>query len=974
MADFRINVIVDPSRVPQGTRVVERELVRVENRADNLRRTLGLTFGALAGGAVVFGAVRAIARFEESIATAQAVTKATTEQFEQLRDRALELGITTRFSATQAADALVLLARAGFSVDEALTAVGDTLLLAQAGGLGLAEAADIAANSLRGFNLQASETARVADVLLATSNAANTNVSELGQAMKFVAPIAAGLNQSIEATSAALGVLADAGLKATLGGTGLRRVLAELESPGRELNALLKEAGLTADEVAPSQNDLVDVLERLKRAGIDTGTALEVFGQRGGPAFQVLVSNIPKLEELTGGLNKAGGEAKRVADIMDNTLNGALLRARSAIEGTVLALGEVGASDFLIVTLDAISAGFRFAADNAGLLQVALVALSAGGVAVLASNILTKLLPAMRVFTLSLVLARGNVIALAADWLKLNAAVAIGPFVAVAAAVAAATASLQFQSRILKDIEESVANLEQDAGFARIGVQIRQAAQELKTLEAAVKAQSSRGFGASDAQIARIEKLKQTIADLRGEVREQTEAERERQEREARGADITDGTITRLERRGELLRALTREQQASAAFQEELNRLEEQGALPNTTEKERIRALIEENEKLAVQQRIFEEIKGPQEEFRQNQEALQALFDKGAISAGEYAAKLQELQDAQAPTEIEQTLNALEQLQAENVALADRIRLGDAYADKVALENQLREQGVEITREIQDQINEEIEKKRALTEQQEKLNEAQRQARQDAQREQRDIERLAERINVQNQVLEQERLLNEARAQGLITSDQYAESLADLQLRGLEASTALEDGFARAFAKISREAEDLAAVGEKVVNVFADNATDALVKFVETGQFNFKEFANSILSDLTRIIARLLIVQALNAVFGGGVGTAAGAAASGAASGAFADGGTTQPGRSYLVGENGPELFMPDRTGAVVPNHALQPQQEQQPITVQVVNVQSEDDIPNAINNGGADEAIINAIARNKDRVNQVTQ
>lgn len=969
MVDFKINVIVDPSRVPSGTRPVVRELDALSNKANQVRKNLGLTFGALAGGAAIFSAVRSIASFEEAIATAGAVSRSTGAEFEALRDKALELGISTRFTATQAADALVFLSRAGFSVSESLVSVGDTLLLAQAGGLGLAEAADITANTLRGFTLAANESARVVDVLVATTNSANTNVTELGQAMKFVAPVAAGLNQSIEQTAAGLGVLADAGLKATLGGTGLRRVLAELESPGSTFRKILDEVGISAKEIAPSQNELVDILERLRDAGIDTGQALEIFGQRGGPAFQVLISNIDKVSTLTDQLEdklgRTGGEAKRVADIIDNTLKGALFRTASAIEGFVLALGQAGTSDVIIAGLDGISASFRFLASNADALQVALLALTAGGLAKLISVVGAAALPSIRSFALALVLARGNIIAVTGA-----ASASIGVFTAFAAAVAAVAASAKFQSGILEDIERSINNLADDAGFARVGLQIRQATQELELLQAAIDKQSDRGFGASEAQIARVEKLKNTISDLKGEVRAAADAERERIEREARGAAITEASIARLERRQAALRALTKEQEASAALSEELDKLLEAGALPTSDEKDRIEALIRENTALDAQKQLYDEIRGPANALQETQKSLEQLFARGAITANEYAIKLQEIKEALKPEKIE---NPLLDLVKENQALADRINKGDLFADAIALENDLRERGIAITREIQDQIAAEVLKKKQLTEQEEKLEEAQRKRTQTAERDQRDIERLAERINIQAQLLEQELQINAAVEQGLITREQAALALEDLNLRGLESSIALGDGFSRAFIKIAQEARDLASVGENIVNVFADAATDAIATFAETGKFQFKEFASAILSDLARILARLLVVQAISAFLPGGAalgGAAVSAAPALGGGGGRARGGTVQPDRSYVVGEDGPELFQPGRTGQIIPNQAGQ--QQQSPMGVTIVNVQSEDQVPNAINRGIATEAIINVLASNKDRVNQV--
>jgi len=191
------------------------------------------------------------------------------------------------------------------------------------------------------------------------------------------------------------------------------------------------------------------------------------------------------------------------------------------------------------------------------------------------------------------------------------------------------------------------------------------------------------------------------------------------------------------------------------------------------------------------------------------------------------------------------------------------------------------------------------------------------------------------------------------------------------RLQTLEASTDIGAGFERAFLKAKLEAEDFASVAERAVNVFASAAEDALVEFAETGSVNFKELARGILADLARIIARLLVVQALSAFAGGpAVGAAAGAA--GGAAGSFAGGrqhgGTVQPGRTYLVGEGGPEPFTPGRTGTITPNPSTMaiPAPE---VTVQVVNVTDKDEVATAISSGAADHAIVNAIGRNAGKV-----
>lgn len=984
---------MNPTSAVAGTRVVERRLGRLENRANRLRRTLGLTFAALAGGAIIFGAIRNMGRFAESMGVVRGVTKATADEFEALEMRAQRLGITTRFTATEAADAMVLLARAGLSVAETMTAVGDTLLLAQAGGLEMAEAADITASTLRGFGLEAAEVARITDVLTETANSSNTNVSQLGQSLKFVAPIAKGLGQQIEITNAALGTLADAGLKGTLAGTGLRRVLAELASPGRELADILEEAGLIVEDVDPKVVGLTNALEALKLAGFDTGDALEVFGQRGGPAFSVLVDNIPKIRALEKALKESGGEAARVANIMDETLAGSLFKAKSAIEGFNLALGKAGVVDILQAALLGITETFRFLARNIDIVSAAMLGLATAGIVKLTVALATKFAPALvatnGLLTIHIALLNGLKAAMAAAWVAIRATA--GPFLAVAAAVTAATIAMQKLKSIVEEIEQANKGLELDAGFKDLGAEadrarekaeklaktpgfnlmgtrIRQVQQEARQLQKTLDAQEKRGFGPSPAQLARVKLLREEEERLKKATRDAFLAEKERREGIARGAPLIEATIKRLERRQEVLEALTRQSKELIEFQKQLEVLEQGGAQIRPEEKERIRVLIETNNKLADQKRVYEEIKGPQRKFFQDTAALKALLDKGRISLTEFNIKMQELKDTMdRPAEVQ--LTALDQLEEENRLLSRRVEVGDDLAEAERLLAQMKREGLPVTDATLDRLVFEVRWNRLLRDAIRDRTKAEREKQRIQDREDRLTRQVARRINIQDRLLEQAAALQRAKDQNLITDGQLIEAMEDLQLRSLEASTAMEDGFTRAFIKIRREAEDLATVGEDVVNVFADNATDALVKFAETGQFAFKEFANAILQDLIRIIARLLVVQAISAFLPGAGQAGAGAALTIAQP--RAEGGPVQPNRSFVVGENGPELFVPDRAGTIVPNDQMRAP-EPQPTTVQVVNVQSEDEIPNVINTGGADESILNVLAREKDRVNQI--
>jgi len=241
-------------------------------------------------------------------------------------------------------------------------------------------------------------------------------------------------------------------------------------------------------------------------------------------------------------------------------------------------------------------------------------------------------------------------------------------------------------------------------------------------------------------------------------------------------------------------------------------------------------------------------------------------------------------------------------------------------------------------------------------------------------------QQLLDQIDAQQNLNEQALIFNEVLVARKDLSDELETAFLSAQIAALEASTAVEDGFTRAFLKITQEARNFAAVAEQSVNIFTDGATNAITDFLTTGEDRWKEFGESILNELTRILVRLLLVQAISAAVGlvggggGGITNAAANAGSQVATSQLqgrASGGTVQPERSFIVGEEGPELFVPNRTGTIVPN-AASVQSEPPQVNVQVVNVDDENAVPSAIEGGTSDEAILNVLARNKSRVSQV--
>jgi TP901 family phage tail tape measure protein len=373
MAKERLIIEVTES----GTRRVQRRLAGVGKSAGGALSQVSALKSALVGvgaGLVLGSAIRTLASFGQEMSTVAAITGATGREFDALTARAKELGATTRFTATEAATGMVNLSRAGFSAAESMETVGDVLLLAQAGAVDLGTAASITTATLRGFGLATSEAGHVVDVLAVAANSANTDIVQLGEGMKLVAPVAKGLGVSLEETTAILGSLADAGLQASLSGTGLRKILATLADPSGEARREFEKLNVSMDDlkVSADTGGLLGVFQRLKDAGVGTAEAFRIFGIRGAPAFNVIKEGIGPSGELTEKLKGLDGEAREIAAVMDDNLNGALLKVKSAIESVVLAFGTVRGG-FLQKTFEQLATAIRFFGENVEIVQGILI-------------------------------------------------------------------------------------------------------------------------------------------------------------------------------------------------------------------------------------------------------------------------------------------------------------------------------------------------------------------------------------------------------------------------------------------------------------------------------------------------------------------------------------------------------------------------------------------------------------------------
>lgn len=317
--------------------------------------SLGIALAPLAAG-FAFGLKQA-ADFEKQMSAVGAVSLASKEDMTQLELKAKELGVVTTFSATQAGEAMENLARAGASTKEIMSGIPGVLAAAAADSISLATSADIVAKVVRGLGLEFSEANRVADVLALTSAKTNTDMTSLGESFKYAAAQSRVMKIDLETTSAMLGIVADAGLRGSIGGTSFAAMLKKLAKPSEAANAWLKANRIEWTKTADGGLDIISVVKQIhlqmeketdvmKKAAI----AAELFGDRGQKAFSAIeggLDNIDKsngmnkVDTLFGQLQNAQGTAAEMAKKRLDNLHGAMVLFMSSVE--VFAIETAGA-------------------------------------------------------------------------------------------------------------------------------------------------------------------------------------------------------------------------------------------------------------------------------------------------------------------------------------------------------------------------------------------------------------------------------------------------------------------------------------------------------------------------------------------------------------------------------------------------------------------------------------------------------
>lgn len=286
--------------------------------------------------------------FDDSMRKVKATSGATSGEFQQLRDKALEMGAKTKFSASQSAEALNYMALAGWDTKDMLNGVDGVMQLAAASGEDLGAVSDIVTDSLTAFGLKAKDSGHFADVLAQTSSKANTDVRGMGEAFKYAAPVAGALGYTVEDTSIAIGLMSNAGIKGEKAGTALRTMFTNLAKPTKAMKNEMEKLGISITDSKGNMLPMRDVMDQLrgKFKGLSkdqqASAAATIFGKEAmSGALAVINASDEDYKKLTKSIDNSSGASKRMADEMEGGIGGSFRKLKSAIESLAISIGDV---------------------------------------------------------------------------------------------------------------------------------------------------------------------------------------------------------------------------------------------------------------------------------------------------------------------------------------------------------------------------------------------------------------------------------------------------------------------------------------------------------------------------------------------------------------------------------------------------------------------------------------------------------
>ena len=393
-------------------------------------------------------AVKTAADFDSAMSKVAAVSGATGSDLEALRDKAREMGEKTKFSASEAAEAMNYMAMAGWKTEDMLSGIEGVMNLAAASGEDLATTSDIVTDALTAFGFTAKDSGHFADILAAASSNANTNVSMMGETFKYCAPIAGALGFSAEDTAEAIGLMANAGIKGSQAGTALRTIMNNLSGEVKICGSSIGEVTVATTNADGSMRDLSDILADCRTAfsGLSesekAAAAESLVGKNAMSGFLALMNaGEADIEKLSSAIDNCDGSAAGMAETMNDNLAGQLQILKSQLEELAISFGEllmpairtiVGWIQKFVDWLNSMDEGTRKV-----IVTIALVAAAIGPILIIVGKVISAV---GTIMTLVPKLA-GVINAAKGVFAAFNAVCAANPYVLIIAAIVALVAA-----------------------------------------------------------------------------------------------------------------------------------------------------------------------------------------------------------------------------------------------------------------------------------------------------------------------------------------------------------------------------------------------------------------------------------------------------------------------------------------------------------------------------------------------------
>lgn len=285
--------------------------------------------------------------FEAAMSQVQAVSGADSDELEQLTKKAEEMGATTKFTATDSAEAMNYMAMAGWKTEDMLDGITGIMNLAAAANEDLGTTSDIVTDALTAFGLSASDSGHFADVLAQASANANTNVSMLGESFKYVAPVAGAMKYSVEDVSLALGLMANANVKGSQAGTSLKTSIANMAAPTDKMQGAMDKYGISLTKRNGEMKSFKEVLDMLRAnlGGLSeteqTAAASTIFGKEAMAGMLAIINaSTEDYEKLTRAIYNADGATEKMANTQLDNLSGSITLLQSAVDGVKISFGK----------------------------------------------------------------------------------------------------------------------------------------------------------------------------------------------------------------------------------------------------------------------------------------------------------------------------------------------------------------------------------------------------------------------------------------------------------------------------------------------------------------------------------------------------------------------------------------------------------------------------------------------------------